>query len=182
MFIIVLLQLMSFDCPVYRSIEQTIQIIQFIDNWHRVAFVHGTLKAVTFGIKNCSTKSSQLQPKLIIDGSPIPFVKNGENFRYLGYHFDFNMSNNTHKFGLSELINSMLTDIDLLPLHPKNKIALFYYFFFLSYKNKFLKRKIKIHFLVNTRSEERHGVTESSLQVPLTISFFIYKVQSRYSC
>ena len=54
--------------------------------------------------------------------------------------------------------------------------------FFLSYKNKFLKRKIKIHFLVNTRSEERHGVTESSLQVPLTISFFIYKVQSRYSC
>ena len=60
--------------------------------------------------------------------------------------------------------------------------SFFFFFFFLSYKNKFLKRKIKIHFLVNTRSEERHGVTESSLQVPLTISFFIYKVQSRYSC
>ena len=139
MFIIVLLQLMSFDCPVYRSIKQTIQIIQFIDNWHRVAFVHGTLKAVTFGIKNCSTKSSQLQPKLIIDGSPIPFVKNGENFRYLGYHFDFNMSNNTHKFGLSELINSMLTDIDLLPLHPKNKIALY---------NRYLLSKLSWHFTV----------------------------------
>ena len=59
---------------------------------------------------------------------------------------------------------------------------IFFFVFCLSYKNKFLKRKIKIHFLVNTRSEERHGVTESSLQVPLTISFFIYKVQSRYSC
>ena len=96
-------------------------------------------KCVTFGIKKCSTKSSQFQPKLLIDGNLIPTVKTGESFRYLGRHFDFNMSNNTHKSELSQLTNSILTDIDLLPLHPKNKIALY---------NRFLLSKLSWHFTV----------------------------------
>ena len=47
------------------------------------------------------------------------------------------MSNNTHKSELSQLTNSILTDIDLLPLHPKNKIALY---------NRFLLSKLSWHF------------------------------------
>ena len=54
-------------------------------------------KCVTFGIKKSSTKSIQFQPKLIIEGNLIPSVKTGDSFRYLGRHFDFNMSNNIHK-------------------------------------------------------------------------------------
>ena len=63
--------------------------------------------------------------KLIIEGNLIPAVKTGDSFRYLGRHFDFNMSNNIHKSELSEITSAILTDIDLLPLHPKNKIALY---------------------------------------------------------
>ena len=79
-------------------------------------------KCVTFGIIKCSAKSSQFQPKLANSGSFIPTVKTGESFRYLGSHFEFNMSNNTHKSELSQLTNFILTDIGLLPLQPKTKL------------------------------------------------------------
>ena len=42
-------------------------------------------------------------------------------------------------------------------------------------KNKYPKQKKLYIFLVNTRSEERRRVIESSLRVPLTKFFFIYK-------
>ena len=83
-------------------------------------------KCVKFGLKKSSTKSIQFQPKLIIEGNLIPGVKTGDSFRYLGRHFHFNMSNNIHKSELSEITSANLTDKDLLPLHPKNKIALYY--------------------------------------------------------
>ena len=88
--------------------------------WRQWTFIR-----VAFGIKKYSTNSIQFQPKLIIEGNLIPAVKNGDSFRYLGRHFDFNMSNNIHKSELSEITSAILTDIDLLPLHPKNKIALY---------------------------------------------------------
>ena len=66
-------------------------------------------------------------------------MKTGDSFRYLGRHFDFNMSNNTHKSELSEITSAILTDIDLLPLHPKNKIALY---------NRYLLSKLSWHFTV----------------------------------
>ena len=49
------------------------------------------------------------------------------------------MSNNTHKSELSLLTNFILTDIDLLPLPPKNKIALY---------NRYLLSKLSWHFTV----------------------------------
>ena len=55
----------------------------------------------------------------------IPAVKTGYSFRYLGRHFDFKMSNNIHKSELSEITSAIPTNIDLLPLHPKNKINLY---------------------------------------------------------
>ena len=66
-------------------------------------------------------------------------MKTGDSFRYLGRHFDFNMSNNTHKSELSEITSAILTDIDLLPLHLKNKIALY---------NRYLLSKHSSHFTV----------------------------------
>ena len=47
------------------------------------------------------------------------------------------MSNNNHKSELSEITNAILTEIDLLPLHPKSKIALY---------NRYLLSKISWHF------------------------------------
>ena len=58
----------------------------------------------------------------MIEGNLIPAVKTGDYFCYLGRHFDFNMFNNIHK---SETTSAILRDIDLLPLHPKNKVALY---------------------------------------------------------
>ena len=49
------------------------------------------------------------------------------------------MSNNIHKSELSEINGAILTDIDLLPLHPKNKIALY---------NRYLLSKLSWHFTV----------------------------------
>ena len=85
-----------------------------------------------------STKSIQYQPKLIIDGILVPAVKNSESFRYLGSHFDFDMSNNMHKSELSDSLNATLSEIDL-PLHPKNKLLLY---------SKYLLSKLSWHFTV----------------------------------
>ena len=89
--------------------------------------------------KKSSTKSIQFQPKLIIEGNLIPAAKTGDSFRYLGRNFDFNISNNIHKSELSEITSAILTDIELLPLHPKNKIALY---------NRYLLSKLSWHFRV----------------------------------
>ena len=96
-------------------------------------------KCVAFGIKTYSTKSIQFHHKLIIEGNLISAVKTGNSLRYLGRHFDFKMSNNNYKSELSEITNAILTDIDPLPLYPKNKIALY---------NRYLLSKISFHFTV----------------------------------
>ena len=50
-------------------------------------------KCCTFGIKKFSSKSVQIQPKLFINKESVPCVKLDDSFRYLGRHFDFQMSN-----------------------------------------------------------------------------------------
>jgi len=64
-------------------------------------------------------------------------VKTGDSFRYLGRYFDFNMSNTTHKSELCETLTSILIKVDFLPLHLKNKIALY---------NRYLLSKLSWHF------------------------------------
>ena len=81
-------------------------------------------KCSTFGIKKVTTKSIQFLPKLLINNRLIPKINIGESFQYLGRYFDFEMSNNNHKEQLTSLVNEM-TDIDLKPLHPKNKLLLY---------------------------------------------------------
>ena len=108
--------------------------------WCKWAGMHIRVdKCVTFGIKKQSTRSIQFQPKLIIDCDLIPAVKTRDSFRYLGRYFDFNMSNATHKSELCEILISVLTEVDRLPLHPKNKIALY---------NRYLPSKLSWHFTV----------------------------------
>ena len=82
-------------------------------------------KCVTFGMRKGSTKSMQFQPKLIINSELVPPIKNGGFFRYLGRHFDFTMSNEKHKSELVEVLESLMPDIDKLPMHPKNKLLLY---------------------------------------------------------
>ena len=74
---------------------------------------------------NCALKSVQYLPKLLINGVLIPCVEMGESFRYLGRFFDFNMSNNQHMSELSSLVQDLMNDIDIKPLHPKHKLLLY---------------------------------------------------------
>ena len=84
-------------------------------------------KCSTFGIRKLCTKSVQYLPKLLINGVLIPCVEMGESFpnRYLGRFFDFNMSNNQHMSELSSLVQDLMNDIDIKPLHPKHKLLLY---------------------------------------------------------
>ena len=82
-------------------------------------------KCITFGVKKATTKSIQYQPKLFINNQLIPRVDNGNSFKYLGRYFDFGMTNSMHKSKLTAELNKILSQIDLLPLHPKYKIVLY---------------------------------------------------------
>ena len=67
----------------------------------------------------------QYLPKLLISNNQIPTVKIGESFEYLGWYFDFDMSNQDHKSKLISLADDLMSDIDLKLLHPKNKFLLY---------------------------------------------------------
>ena len=64
----------------------------------------------------------QYIPRLIINNSLIPAIELGKSLCYLGRHFDFEMTNNEHKLELVSLITNQMEEIDLTPLHLKNKI------------------------------------------------------------
>ena len=81
-------------------------------------------KCSAFGIRKLCTKFVQYLPKLLINGVLIPCVEMGESFGYLGRFFDFNMSNNQHMSELSFLVQDLMNDIDIKPLHPKHKLLL----------------------------------------------------------
>ena len=82
-------------------------------------------KCITFGEKKSTTKSIQYQPKLFINNQMIPCVDNGDSLKYLGRYFDFGMTNTMHKSKLTVELNKILSQIDLLPFHPKHKILLY---------------------------------------------------------
>ena len=101
-------------------------------------------KCSTFGIKKATTKSIQFLPKLLIINRLIPKINIGESFQYLGRYFDFEMSNNNHKEELTSLVNEIMTDIDLNPLPPKNKLLLY---------SRYVLSKLSWHFTVATLSK-----------------------------
>ena len=79
-------------------------------------------KCVTFAIKKTLTKSIQYLPKLLINNCPVPTVKIGESFKYLGRFFDFNMSNQEHKSELISLVNELMSDIDFATYIQKTNL------------------------------------------------------------
>ena len=107
-------------------------------------------KCKTLGIKKVITKSTQYLPKLFINNSIIPTVEIGESFKYLGRFFDFNMTDKDHKSELISLIDELMSDIDLKPLHQKKKLLLY---------NRYVLSKISWHFTVASLSKT--WVTES---------------------
>ena len=85
-------------------------------------------KCITFEIKKLYTKSVQYLPKLLINGVLVPCVKMGDSFRYLGRYFDFTMSN-----------HDLMSNIDMKPMHPKNKLLLY---------SRYVLSKLSWHFTV----------------------------------
>ena len=96
-------------------------------------------KCVIFGMKKVRTKSVQYQPKLLINSQLVPCVSTGSSFKYLGRYFDFQMRYYMHKSELIDMKNTILAQIDQLPLHPKYKILLY---------SRHLLSKISWHFTV----------------------------------
>ena len=129
------------DAAVISGHEQENQILLYrFYIWCKWAGMHIRVdKCATFGIRKRSTSSIQFHPKLIVAGDLGPALKTGDSFRYLGRYFHFNMSNATHKSELCETLTSILTKVDFLPIHPKNKIALY---------NRYLLSKLSWHFSV----------------------------------
>ena len=72
--------------------------------------------------KKTLTKSVQYLPKLLINNKWIPATEIGDSFRYLGKYFDFDMSDKKYKQELITLLEDIMSDIDLKPLHPKTKL------------------------------------------------------------
>ena len=101
-------------------------------------------KCSTFGIRKTLTKSVQYLPKLLINNKLIPTTEIGESFRYLGKYFDFGTSDKKHKEELITLLEDIMADIDLKPLHPKNKILLY---------SRYLLSKLSWHFTVASLSK-----------------------------
>ena len=64
-------------------------------------------KRSTFGIKKAATKSVQYLPKVLINSVLIPTVKIRESFKYLRCYFNFNISDNAHKFEISSLMEDL---------------------------------------------------------------------------
>ena len=77
--------------------------------------------------------------KLFIDNQLISRVDNGKSFKYLGRYLDFGMTNSMHKWKLTAEIHKILSQIDILSLHPKYKILLY---------SRYLLSKISWHFTV----------------------------------
>ena len=82
-------------------------------------------KCVSFGMVKKGTKCQQFQPKLYVNNSVIPQVKKDENFKYLGRYYNFEMEESKHRDKAKMKIEDLMTSIDALPLHPKNKTQLY---------------------------------------------------------
>ena len=83
--------------------------------------------------------SIQFQPQLLANSALVPQVTANESFQYLGRYCDFGMSNEVHKKELISTVTETISQIDRLPLHPKNKLRLY---------NRYLLAKLSWHLTV----------------------------------
>ena len=111
-------------------------------------------KCSTFGIKKQLTKSIQYLPKLFVNNHLVSRIELGKSLRYLGRYFNYDMTDEDHKTELLDLFNDIISQIDKLPLHPKNKILLY---------NRYLFSKISWHFTVTNMSKTWISETLNSI-------------------
>ena len=111
-------------------------------------------KCSTFGIKKQLTKSIQYLPKLFVNNHMVPRIELGKSLRYLGRYFNYDMTDEDHKTELLDLFNDIISQIDKLPLYPKNKILLY---------NRYLFSKISWHFTVTNISKTWMSETLNSI-------------------
>ena len=65
-------------------------------------------KCTSFGMAKIKGSYNQIEPKLFIDGTPIPSVKIGDHFKYLGKLFSFKMDNQDIKEELTSTLKNLL--------------------------------------------------------------------------
>ena len=116
------------DAAVVTSDERENQLLlNCFTRWCQWAYMQIRVdKCITFGIRKFSTRSLQFQPKLLVNSTSVPTVKNGESFKYLGRFFNFEMNNKYHKDLLLSSLHDMLQTVDSLHIHPKNKLLLYH--------------------------------------------------------
>ena len=94
-------------------------------------------KCHVFGIKKVGTKSFQYCPYLSINRKRNPPVKINDSFTYLGKDFNFGMDCTKIKDNITDNIWKYKKIIDVLPLHPKNKILIVQRFVFSKLRSSF---------------------------------------------
>ena len=82
-------------------------------------------KCHIFGMKKSNTKSIQYSPKVYINNILVKSLKENESFLYLGRYFDFNMSDKEHQDELTSKLKEFMEKIDLLDIHPRNKLMIY---------------------------------------------------------
>ena len=82
-------------------------------------------KCHVFGMKKNNTKCLQYSPKVYINNVLVSALKTDESFLYLGRYFDFKMSDEEHKNELLSKLKEYMDKIDMLDIHPKNKILIY---------------------------------------------------------
>ena len=101
-------------------------------------------KCSTFGVTKSSTSSTQYLPNLLINQVVVPTVEMGRSFKYFGRYFNFSMDNVDHMSEVLGLVNDLLSEIDAIPCHPKNKLLLYY---------RFVLSKLSWHFTISDLSK-----------------------------
>ena len=134
------------DAAVITSVEQGNHILlNHFTRWCTWAsMVIRVDKCSTFRIKKSQTSSTQYLPKLLINQTKVPTVENGKSFKYLGRIFYFSMNNIDHKSEVLELITNLMSKIDKIPCHPRNKLQLCH---------RFVLSKIAWHFTITDIGE-----------------------------
>ena len=90
-----------------------------------------------FGIKKVKTDIIQYKPYITINKTQILAVERSENFTYLGKDFNISMNCDHEKEQLTKDITNYLQKIDILPLHPLQKIEICQLYVFSKLKWRF---------------------------------------------
>ena len=115
------------DIALVTSLEQDNQYLcnAFVKWSTWAGLIIKVSKCHVFGMKKVKIDIIQYKPCITINKTPIPVVEISENFAYLGKDFNISMNCDHVKEQLTKDITNYLQKIDILPLHPLQKIEIF---------------------------------------------------------